>query len=75
MSRKKAYIWDIPSYHSFDIVTDDKGRHGVRFVLNSPLTDQERKRLSSYTNFMGFGTCGYRYAPEICSDTVVFCDI
>lgn len=71
----KAEIWDIPSYHDCMEVIDKEGRDGVRFVLNSRLTDQERKRLSGYDNFMGFGTCGYKYAPELGYDTVVFADI
>ena len=71
----KAEIWDVPSYHDYTEVIDKEGRHGVRFVLNSRLTDQEREELSAYDNFMGFGTCGYRYAPELGYDTVVFADI
>lgn len=71
----KAEIWDIPDYHAYKEVVDKEGRHGVRFVLDSRLTDQERKRLQQYDNFIAFGSCVHRYAPELGYDTVVFADI
>lgn len=78
MRRKKANTWDLvetitQGWYAFSRVSNSKGQKGWRYVLCSPLTEEQRESLAKWKNIV-ISSCSHRYAPEITHDTVILLD-
>lgn len=47
---------------------------GYRYVLEKPLTDEQRAEILSKYNNVSFGTAQYKHAPEIRHNTIILFD-
>lgn len=77
MKRIKANVSDLYNlgidYHAFQRVKRADGTTGTRFVLDKPLTPDQRDALSKFRNVV-FSSCSLRYAPEIRYKTIILTD-
>lgn len=78
MRRRKCYVCDLCAlgivYFASQRVKDpETGERGTRYVLDKPLTWNQRTALMNYKNVLT-STCYARYAPEIRHDTVILFD-
>lgn len=78
MRRKKANFIDIIdnniSYFASNRVVHTKtGITGTRFILDKPLTTQQREYFGQFQNVV-FGGCSYNYASEIKHDFIIILD-
>jgi hypothetical protein len=76
MKKQKYYFNDLLNdgfiYHNFSRVNNN-GAKGWRYVLNKPITEAQRERLSQYKNVI-FGTCYYKYDVRQSWDCIVIFD-
>lgn len=74
MKRIKANATDLYNlgidYHAFQSVKRADGTTGTRFVLDKPLTQDQRNALEKFRNVI-FSSCSLRYAPEIQYETII----
>lgn len=78
MRKRKCYVRDLCSlgivYFASQRVKDpDTGERGTRYVLDTPLTWDQKTALWNYSNVF-ISSCRHRYAPEIRHDTIILFD-
>lgn len=75
--KRKMCFRDFDSFgiHFVDAqrVKNSVGQSGWRYVLDKPLTEDQKSIISGFKNTI-IGTVRHRYAPEILHDTVILTD-
>ena len=77
MKKQKMYLGDMLDagidYIDFQCITEANKYSGYRYIIEKPLTEKQIAIINSYKNTI-ISYCYYRYAPEICYDTVILLD-
>ena len=74
MKRLKATFTDIPEYFDFQRIQRADGLKGWRYLLDRPLTPEEREELPRRWRNLELSGARHRYAPEIRYDAVILWD-
>lgn len=77
MKRKKMLLSDMINndinYFNFNRVKNNLGVSGWRYVLEKPLTDEQKIFILTFKNVV-IGDCHYKYAPELKYNTLIIFD-